>query len=58
MAMGQNAAKNGHHREYWSRRPGPPDGGWGPVFKEITHRLERAATRREEYRARTGGDAP
>jgi hypothetical protein len=41
MAHGQNAARNGHHREYWSRRPCPPDAGWGPVYKDITHRRER-----------------
>lgn len=51
MAHGKNAERNGHHREYWSRRPGPPEGGWGPVFKEITHRMERAEKRRAEYRA-------
>lgn len=50
MAHGQNAAKNGHHREYWSRRPGPPEGGWGRTYKQITHRMERAETRRDEQR--------
>jgi len=48
MAMGQNAAEKGHHREYWSRRPGPRYAGWGRPFKDITHRLERRAASREE----------
>lgn len=56
MAHGKNAEKNGRSREYWSRRPGPPDGGWGPIYKEITHRMERAAARRAEHKALFGLD--
>lgn len=50
MAKGERAAKVGHAgREYWSRRlPGTPS--WGRVGKWITHRRERAQTRREEIR--------
>lgn len=51
MAHGQNAAKNGHHREYWSRRPGSLAGGYGRPYKIITHRLERRAARIAEHRA-------
>lgn len=54
MAMGENAERNGHHREYWSRRPGPKDAGWGRPFKDITHRLERRAACREERAALRG----
>ena len=54
MAMGQNAAKNGHNREYWSRRPGARWAGWGRPFKIITHRCERRAAAREEHLAITG----
>ena len=42
MAHGQNAAANGHHREYWSRRPYSGI-GWGRACKEVTHRIERHA---------------
>ena len=40
MAQGQNAAKNGHNREYWSRRP-CANWSWGKATKIICHRLER-----------------
>ena len=40
MAQGQNAAKNGHNREYWSRRP-CAHWGWGKAIKIVCHRLER-----------------
>jgi len=40
MANGQNAAKNGHNREYWSRRPYSRI-GWGKSIKVMTHRHER-----------------
>jgi hypothetical protein len=40
MAQGQNAAKNGHNREYWSRRP-CRYWGWGKATKIVCHRLER-----------------
>lgn len=56
MAHGQNAAKNGHHREYWSRRPCPPDAGWGPIYKDITHRRERRAAANEARRAMVDPD--
>lgn len=54
MAMGQNAAKNGHHREYGSRRPGTYMSPWGRPAKIATHRAERAAASREEHLALTG----
>lgn len=56
MAHGQNAAKNGHNREYWSRRPCPPGAGWGPWYKHLTHRRERRAASHEEYRAMVDAD--
>ncbi|MFZ3482072.1 hypothetical protein [Sphingomonas sp. 3-13AW] len=40
MAQGQNAAKNGHFREYWSRRPCGAS-SWGKATKIVCHRLER-----------------
>jgi hypothetical protein len=40
MAQGQNARKNGHNREYWSRRP-CSEWGWGKAAKIVCHRLER-----------------
>ncbi len=54
MANGKNAEMKGHHREYWSRRPGPKDAGWGRTYKDITHRLERRAAFHEERRALDG----
>lgn len=40
MAHGRNAAKRGHNREYWSRRPFSMI-GWGRAIKIMTHRQER-----------------
>lgn len=45
MPHGENAQKNGHNREYWSRRP-CSGFGWGSPFKEMTHRRERRAATR------------
>lgn len=47
--QGERAERNGHHREYWSRRA--YCFSWGRVGKWITHRRERAAARREEIKA-------
>jgi hypothetical protein len=40
MAKGENARRNGHIREYWSRRP---FAGFSPskLIKTLTHRKER-----------------
>jgi len=40
MAHGQNARKNGHNREYYSRRP-CSEWSWGKDAKIVCHRLER-----------------
>lgn len=51
-AHGERAEAHGHAgREYWSRRPGRRMGIWGRVSKWITHRAERARSRREALRA-------
>lgn len=51
MAHGDRAERSGHPgREYWSRRlrgAWP----WGKMGKQVTHRRERAKTRRDEHRA-------
>ena len=41
MARGENAERRGHHREYWSRRPGGLAMSWGRPAKQRTHRAER-----------------
>lgn len=47
---GENAAKH-VGREYWSPRAGRGTSlPWGRIGKWITHRKERAAARREEYK--------
>lgn len=46
MANGENAERH-YGREYWSRRlPGMV--AWGKIGKWLTHRRERAASRRLE----------
>jgi hypothetical protein len=54
MAKGENAQ---HHcsREYWSRRH-PGMLSWGRVGKQLTHRRERAARRRDEHKAERDAD--
>jgi hypothetical protein len=47
---GENAAKH-PGREYWSRRL-PGAYSWGRIGKWITHRKERAASRRAEIAAK------
>lgn len=42
----ENAERNGHHREYWSRRY-PRAAGWGRIVKQFTHRYERRKAKTE-----------
>jgi len=54
MAKGERAERNGHNREYWSRRP---FAGWGRgrVIKIMTHRKERRVLAKREIREELDG---
>lgn len=54
MAKGKNAAKNGHHREYWSWRPFS-GWGWGKWVKTLTHRQERRVLAKREIKEQLDG---
>ncbi len=47
VAKGENAEKNGRHREYWSRRPFS-GWGWSKWVKVMTHRQERRVLAKRE----------
>lgn len=55
MSQGERAERQGHNREYWSRRLAGMY-PWGRLGKWLTHRRERAEKRRIEHKALRAGD--